>query len=183
MADDKLEIIRTQFMTGQIQSGSILANVLEGLPPEEVQKLRQKAAEGMLASELERMKMQNRFQASAVDIDNFIRMIQKLEEEQKGKVMSGYDTTTKVETASGQTTIRVKRGCFVATAVYGSADHPNVIILRRFRDQHLETNPLGRAFCAVYYRLSPRLADGFFSQGKGRKLMRSALDRFCKSLS
>jgi len=166
MADDKLEIIRTQFMTGQIQSGSILANVLEGLPPEEVQKLRQ-----------------NRFQASAVDIDNFIRMIQKLEEEQKGKVMSGYDTTTKVETASGQTTIRVKRGCFVATAVYGSADHPNVIILRRFRDQHLETNPLGRAFCAVYYRLSPRLADGFFSQGKGRKLMRSALDRFCKSLS
>ena len=183
MPDDKLEIIRAQFIQGQAPAGSILAKVLEGIPEADVQKLKQKAAEGMLAVELQKMVMANKFQASTVDIDDFIRTVRKLEETLGGKITTSYKTSTKVETASGETTIHVKKGCFIATAVYGSPDHPSVLILRRFRDERLETNAPGRAFCSLYYRLSPRLAVSVFFRGRARKTMRTFLDWLCRSLS
>lgn len=46
-------------------------------------------------------------------------------------------------------------GCFVATAVYGSYDCPEVWVLRRFRDQTLAKSTLGRAFISAYYLTSP----------------------------
>jgi len=49
-------------------------------------------------------------------------------------------------------------GCFIATAVYGG-DSREVRILRRFRDEHLMSNRVGRAFVAAYYRFSPPVAS------------------------
>ncbi len=48
--------------------------------------------------------------------------------------------------------------CFVATAVYGSYDHPAVRVLRYYRDETLMCSAVGRALVALYYRIGPSLA-------------------------
>ncbi len=47
--------------------------------------------------------------------------------------------------------------CYIATAVYGSYDYPAVCVLRRFRDEQLSTNILGKMFVRLYYTTSPCL--------------------------
>jgi len=42
-------------------------------------------------------------------------------------------------------------GCFIATAVYGNINAPEVNALRRFRDNTLVHNTAGRAFVDFYY--------------------------------
>ena len=49
-------------------------------------------------------------------------------------------------------------GCFIATAAYGSPLDSHLDTLRSFRDQYLETNPLGSAFVSLYYKVSPPMA-------------------------
>lgn len=52
-------------------------------------------------------------------------------------------------------------GCYVATAVYGSYDCPEVWVLRRFRDSFLTQNWCGRMFIKIYYTISPILVKWF----------------------
>lgn len=67
-----------------------------------------------------------------------------------------------------------RRGCYVATAVYGSYDCPQVWTLRRFRDDTLAENFFGRCFIHVYYFLSPIFLKFF---GNCRPLM-----NFCRNI-
>lgn len=49
--------------------------------------------------------------------------------------------------------------CFVATVVYGSKHHPNLTLLRAWRDEYLRNLLLGRLFIKVYYWGGPYIAD------------------------
>lgn len=57
-----------------------------------------------------------------------------------------------------QLSFETKDACFIATAAYGSLTHPDVEILRTFRDRYLKPFVLGRTFIDAYYHYSPALA-------------------------
>ncbi|HUG99650.1 MAG TPA: DUF11 domain-containing protein [Gammaproteobacteria bacterium] len=65
--------------------------------------------------------------------------------------------------------------CFIATAAWGSTLDPHVRSLRRFRDRFLLTNGPGRSLVALYYRLSPPLADYISTRPVARALTRALL--------
>jgi len=48
--------------------------------------------------------------------------------------------------------------CFIATATYSNLDHPNVVLLRGFRDEYLQKTRIGSLFIQLYYSFSPPLA-------------------------
>ena len=51
------------------------------------------------------------------------------------------------------------KGCFIATACYGTPMAKEVRVLSHFRDEYLMTNSLGRFFVRTYYKISPQIAS------------------------
>jgi hypothetical protein len=66
-------------------------------------------------------------------------------------------------------------GCFVATAAYGTPTAEQIDALREFRDVVLLRNTLGSLFVALYYRLSPPVADFIAGNEAVRTLVRELL--------
>lgn len=73
-------------------------------------------------------------------------------------------------------------GCYVATAVYGSYDCPQVWTLRRYRDNVLAETWYGRAFIHTYYAVSPTLVKWFGKTEWFRRLWKAPLDRMVVKL-
>lgn len=73
-------------------------------------------------------------------------------------------------------------GCYVATAVYGSYDCPQVWTLRRFRDYTLAETWYGRAFIHTYYAISPTLVKWFGKTEWFKKMWQGKLDRLVAKL-
>ena len=73
-------------------------------------------------------------------------------------------------------------GCYVATAVYGSYDCPQVWTLRRYRDDTLAKTWYGRAFIHTYYAISPTLVRWFGRTKWFKKLWKGKLDRMIAKL-
>lgn len=72
--------------------------------------------------------------------------------------------------------------CYIATAVYGSYNCPEVWTLRRFRDNTLASTWYGRAFIRTYYAISPTLVKWFGHTAWFRKLWRGKLDKLVDTL-
>jgi hypothetical protein len=74
------------------------------------------------------------------------------------------------------------RSCYIASAVYGDAEAPEVDRLRRWRDEWLNQSRAGRRMTALYYKLSPRLAAKMSPAGPFSRMIRRVLDAFVKKL-
>lgn len=103
-------------------------------------------------------------EANKNDILHYVSKVQKYD--------SSYQTPT-IDTTSG---------CYVATAVYGSYDCPQVWTLRRYRDYTLARHWYGRVFVHMYYAISPTLVKWFGHTEWFKNMWRGTLDKMVKNL-
>ena len=73
-------------------------------------------------------------------------------------------------------------GCYIATAVYGTYDCPEVWTLRRYRDNCLAKTWYGRTFIYVYYAISPTLVKWFGNTNWFKGIWRGKLDNMVDKL-
>ena len=139
-------------------------------------------------------------QQDIATIEAYIRRGTKLDAIKKAREISGlglaeakyyvdnFDTIdkTKPQQLGYQTgpanTTSSRRGCYVATCVYGSYDCPQVWTLRRFRDDTLATTWYGRMFIRSYYAISPSLVKWFGHTEWFKKLWKNKLDKLINKL-
>lgn len=72
--------------------------------------------------------------------------------------------------------------CFVATAIYGDPLHPDLAVLRRYRDEVLKSYKLGRVFVYCYYHIGPVFAF-LVSKARLRSVLLPFMSLFVRSLS
>lgn len=90
---------------------------------------------------------------------------------------------TEMQSVIGEESLNNQQaGCYVATAVYGSYDCPEVWTLRRFRDFTLAETWYGRTFIHTYYAISPTLVKLFGQTKWFKKLWKEPLDRLVDKL-
>ena len=116
---------------------------------------------------------------------NYAVVVAKLGDAQKAETMireaesHGYKDGDGCRSLAGIS----KKGCYIATCVYGSYDCPEVWTLRRFRDNTLDSTLYGRIFIKFYYVVSPVLVNLFGNKGWFRTFWKNALDNMVKSLN
>jgi hypothetical protein len=66
-------------------------------------------------------------------------------------------------------------GCFIATAAYGTPTAKQIDVLREFRDVVLLKSTVGSQFVALYYQLSPPIADVIAGNELLRTMVRELL--------
>lgn len=71
-------------------------------------------------------------------------------------------------------------GCYIATMVYGDYNHPKVMVLRRYRDEHLLRSFWGRCFVKIYYYLSPKAVKVLHNRKRINILIERWLDWYIK---
>lgn len=88
-------------------------------------------------------------------------------------------TIDEVERKISSTVVPEKKAssCYIATVVYGSKNSPEVLCLKKYRDESLSKTFLGQFFIKTYYFFSPQIAKWLSGKAKINKLLRYILDR------
>lgn len=90
----------------------------------------------------------------------------------------GYYNRNKSTLDNINNQLNPSEGCYIATMVYGDYNHPQVLILRSFRNKYLATRNWGRAFIKSYYKYSPILVEKLKSHQRVNLVIRKLLDCF-----
>ena len=113
----------------------------------------------------------NRYNPNRTSLQNMNSQLSQI----SSQLSSQYNRTYSSGTSSSSS-----GGCYIATMVYGSYDHPQVMVLRGFRDDVLQQNPLGRAFVKFYYKYSPTWVEYLKDKKLINSFIRKILDGFIK---
>jgi hypothetical protein len=89
---------------------------------------------------------------------------------------SSYKPSTTTSSPKGSS------GCYIATMVYGSYEHPQVLVLRGFRDNVLNNYSLGRKFINFYYKHSPYWVEKMKNNKTLNKAIKIILNSIIKLL-
>lgn len=65
-----------------------------------------------------------------------------------------------------------KEGCFIATACYGDYDAPEVLVLRKYRDNVLNQTYIGKISIKIYYAISPTIVRVISQSDNLKKMIR-----------
>ncbi|MDB5790018.1 MAG: hypothetical protein JWQ80_42 [Massilia sp.] len=160
--------------TGGLNAGSLLDQSLARLTENQVQDLVEKASAEALRLEVKAREQNLDYVTGRKVVEDHIDTFEQLDK--RGR-LTRHAVTTDVKTGAGNMRIESKSGatCFVATAAYGEPNHPDVILLRRFRDEKLSASPIGRRFIAWYWRTGPKLARMIVWSPFLRRTARTAL--------
>jgi hypothetical protein len=90
------------------------------------------------------------------------------------------DIVLRLQSSSSSTS---SGGCYIATMVYGDYNHPQVLLLREFRDEKLLNTLLGRAFVSFYYATSPHLVKLLQNATHINRMIRKILDSLIRRIN
>lgn len=85
-------------------------------------------------------------------------------------------------TLAGASSQAPGKGCFIATAAYGSTLGPEIQFLRRYRDERLTQRASGRAFISLYNLIGPPLAKLVQQSPACRHITRVMIGFLCRIL-
>jgi len=97
-------------------------------------------------------------------------------------IQGSVSSSSRSGDSSGSSNSSSGSGCYIATAVYGSYDCPQVWTLRRYRDNTLATTWCGRLFIRLYYAVSPTLVKWFGNAAWFKRLSLNWLDKLVNRL-
>ncbi|MBN2804840.1 MAG: hypothetical protein JXR91_17220 [Deltaproteobacteria bacterium] len=117
---------------------------------------------------------------SGLDNDSYYMLaVASLDESGNNSVLSESVCTSPVPTIGIGSALNTDGGyCFIATAAFGSYDHPVVKVLRVFRDNFLKEMPFGNKIISAYYSAGPSMALIIEQRPLLKKFTVSALSLF-----
>lgn len=104
-----------------------------------------------------------------------IQLVHKLNRTKKSSTRTSYNNQPSYNSSSN-----TSEGCYIATAVYGSYEAPEVLILRKFRDTVLKRHLLGKVLISSYYFVSPSIAKKLKGKGRVNNAIKQILDEFVR---
>lgn len=140
-----------------LRAGNLIDQAISKLDEQQVKALGEKAAQVALDLQAQQARQNLNYHTGKKVVEDHIDTFNNLSKDGK---TTRHTLNTDVETGAGRMRIESKSGatCFVATAAYGDAAHPDVVYLRWYRDNILRRSAVGRAFIWTYWRVGPQLA-------------------------
>lgn len=150
-------VVRTRNMS---LSDSLIQQRFNTLPDDTKDALAQFAAEKQIEVESKVKDDWRKEQNADAAVDRFLRSAHDMSRIQNdGRIYNSQRISQDIQTASGTLHMETSSNrCYVATATYQNAYHPNVVILRDFRDRYLRKSAGGRVFIYCYYKIGKYLA-------------------------
>lgn len=142
---------------GGVRPGQLIDAALSNLTQSQAQVLMGKAADEALRLEVKAREQNLDYVAGKKALEDHIETFDMLDK--RGR-LTRQSVSSDIKTGAGNMRVESKSGatCFVATAAYRDANHPDVSFLRSFRDGFLQQHRAGQAFIGWYWRVGPKLA-------------------------